>query len=119
MRDNMKEHKYRAWDKRKQSMMYGNSYIFHVNKELMLSTGLADKNGKEIFEGDVLKPDTLALSNAVVYWNESGARFNIRHSRRPSDGKILNTSVNKNMFAKYEIIGDIYTTPELVDNSHK
>lgn len=54
----MREIKFRAFDKEKGMLHYDgifNSPNFFDNSNLMQYTGLKDKNGKEIYEGDVIK----------------------------------------------------------------
>ena len=88
-------------------------YITFVRKadeiELMQSTGLKDKNGKEIFEGDILKSNKYITS--VFY--ERGA-YCVKFSRTP------NTTVTMNVISfiekyKTKVIGNIYENPELLE----
>lgn len=118
--------KFRAWDKLNNEMSvveqinfnrgefesigYGISSLREAGKiELMQSTGLKDKNGKEIFEGDILKSNKYITS--VFY--ERGA-YCVKFSRTP------NTTVTMNVISfiekyKTKIIGNIYENPELLE----
>ena len=88
-------------------------YITFVRKadeiELMQSTGLCDKEGTEVFEGDILKSNKYITS--VFY--ERGA-YCVKFSRTP------NTTVTMNVISfiekyKTKIIGNIYENPELLE----
>ena len=76
---------------------------------LMQSTGLLDKNGKEIFEGDVVE---VFDSRYAVFYDNENASFRLK----PRD-KRWNTDYMSNYAheASFEIIGDIYRNPELVE----
>ena len=77
--------------------------------ELMQSTGLTDKNGKEIFEGDVLGTKDGLLNGVVEYrtdlgmWTNSLIRYN-------------NFERLCNVAGSREIIGNVYENPELLED---
>lgn len=75
---------------------------------LMQSTGLTDKNGKEIFEGDILDSEDGFLTGVV------GLRQDL--------GMFVSTLIKYNNFERLcsiansrEIIGNIHTNPELAE----
>ena len=75
---------------------------------LMQSTGFKDKNGKEIFEGDIVDSEDGILSGVVEF--------------RPDLGMFVSTLIKYNNFERLcnvadsvHIIGDIYTNPELAE----
>ena len=79
--------------------------------KLMQSTGLKDKNGKEIFEGDIVD---YKGRKAVVKWHGSYASFIYRFvdelNERVSEWHPLFLA-----YYHFEIIGNIYENKELLD----
>ena len=80
-------------------------------------TGLTDKNGKKIFEGDILQ-DKFGQIKIVDYSDEWGA-FRTCFVRALNDeGKIVATvggaSFVGTIWRKYEVIGNIHDNPELL-----
>ena len=79
---------------------------------LMQSTGLFDRNGKEIFEGDILD---YRGRKALVRWHGSYASFIYRFvdepHKRNTEWKPLYLA-----YMKCEIIGNIYENPELLED---
>lgn len=72
-------------------------------------TGLTDKNGVKIFEGDVIrgcgaqaKPD-----NFVIRWSGPCCGFTA------GDGKRVWPALNQVTISGYKVIGNIYDNPEL------
>ena len=133
---NQREIKFRAWDKEKKEWIklttkgslcidgYGQlikpnngGETFDGDYELLQFTGLTDKNGKEIFEGDIIdwesRNDLKKGISEIVYRYlivfEEGAfigRGDIRiGSKIKLDGDFLES---------FEIIGNIYENPELL-----
>lgn len=82
--------------------------------EIMQSTGLKDKNGVEIFEADVLK-NTRNGKIRRVHWNPSCASFHLsKHGIEESKVEYWGLS---NPQWSYEIIGNIYENPELLEQA--
>ena len=130
--------KFRAWDKYRNKMNYkvmvGNCDtddenwtcpIIWIEEEkdwlhfddyecIMQSTGLKDKNGKEIFEGDILIVSDEHSWVEVVSYNQGKAIFVTEEINR--EFKVPETPLydlfNTNIF-KFEIIGNIYENQEL------
>ena len=79
--------------------------------ELMQSTGLKDKNGKEIFEGDVVD---YKGRKAIIKWNGSYASFIYRFvdelNKRSAEWYPLYLA-----YLKCEVIGNIYENQELLE----
>lgn len=79
--------------------------------ELMQSTGLFDKNGKEIFEKDILDYNGRKV---IVKWHGSYAGFIYEFvdelKNRTAEWQPLYLS-----YYKFEIIGNIYENPELLE----
>lgn len=73
-------------------------------------TGLTDKNGKKIFEGDIVrfKTRTSTFKPLYVRWYEETAQFLV--SKR--DG-VRSYPMDKSW--EYEIIGNIHDNPELLE----
>ena len=129
----MREIKFRAWDTKKKKMIVPASIIFSpvddtpmligvrmadirqkgaVGYELMQFTGLLDRNGKEIYESDILR-DEDNMTIIVEYGLQEvdafeGVGFNVWTfmDNANADGKRLQRT--------YEVIGNIYQDKHLL-----
>ena len=127
----MREFKFRAWINGK---MINNAHLFpefiewNGSKELMQFTGLKDKSGKEIYEGDFIAQlhtyDPHHIDFKTVVYFDKGA-FMVDASkyswwRKPDSAEAKHNTVRTLQFWNMdfiEIIGNIYEKPDLLDRT--
>ena len=119
--------RYRAWLKKKQEMdneidhiswledeLYciGDGITYMVSAEdlvLMQSTGLKYKNGKEIFEGDIVKMSKDVYSEPTYYEvvRHRGGAYRLESKQHGCELWLRHTDC--------EIVGNVYENKELLD----
>lgn len=128
-----REIKFRAWDKHNKKMFFWDIKNFDTKHashydNLMQYTGLKDKNGKEIYEGDVvrwgmyenskehyhryasvsLNPD---IQFSIIYYVDSKTLH-----KKKTDNYVFTFGefAYKDTHNHLEVIGNIYENPELI-----
>ena len=123
--------KFRHWDKQVNKMRYGdiqlgsNGIPFIISPELpmlvqdiedvvtMQCTGLKDKNGKLIYEGDVVKEEGFYWE---VVWNTNVTyQWSLRRIEPNSIYPHIITFSSLLSWKKYEVIGNIYENEDLLN----
>lgn len=113
----MRELKFRAWDSLKLKMIVD---FMKYSEDLMCDklsnpwieeclikmqyTGLKDKNGEEIYEGDIV---VILNKPTKIYYKNGGFRVDIL-----SESSLIYLTENN---AEIDIIGNIYENPELLN----
>lgn len=141
----MREIKFRAWDDDDNKMYYFDLRDYmqtredgqeelctsHASPTLMQFTGVKDKNGKEVYEGDIIQliDDAGDTIRTEVKWGN--------HRRQMGTGvivdipgfafikpdgaasfPIVNNYQGKHDTEIFEIVGNIYEHPQLVKNNY-
>lgn len=86
---------------------YYNAYEYHKTSEYMQSIGLKDKNGKLIYEGDIIE---WKKENHIVIFDERNATFGIKIS--DIETHLFNDIHTPTRWI--EVIGNIYENKELL-----
>ncbi|MFO3694299.1 YopX family protein [Staphylococcus felis] len=118
--------KFRVWDNKSRTMHHPDELIIQIRESdilvaleyslhqvfdyvLMQSTGLTDKNGVEIFDGDILNHQLQGMRKVYYPFRDTVASYgleNIENGMR---------STLQDAHRVYEVIGNIYENPELLE----
>lgn len=123
--------KFRAWDSAKKEMFKDTfaitesgqvvvveqesvasspDYVFVEHLVIMQSTGLVDKNGKEIFDGDIVKMSKDVYSEPTYYEvvRHRGGAYRLESKQHGCKLWLRHTDC--------EVVGNIYENPELLED---
>jgi len=138
----MREIKFRAWDGKNKEMTYlDNLWICYEysslcfgyedsgicewgkkdveDYEIMQYTGLKDKNGKEIYEGDIIQFKANYTSkpcgyiNGIIQWNDNGARFEFKAFNISEPYDLVEESDEGSYM--WTVLGNIHENPKLAN----
>lgn len=130
----MREIKFRLWDKEIKKMKtplspvwfeenYWNDDNFANCAErcgciLMQFTGMIDKHGKEVYEGDILRFDVMTDYGLLqmlgkMEWNNSLFQFGVS-ATSPLESMPPHVVIKESEMGRPEVIGNVYENPEIL-----
>lgn len=112
----MREIKFRAWDSQDERMAqrflpdWGN--ISQKRYKLMQYTGLKDRHGVEIYEGDILKPTETSSKreNRKVEYVDGSFCYSLEGHLKPN----YYSNLTQGKSQLFYVIGNIWENPELL-----
>jgi uncharacterized phage protein (TIGR01671 family) len=128
-----REIKFRAWDKVLKAMVDWDGihstsipYLLSAEYEVMQYTGLKDKNGVEIYEGDVIDAFYIDdhpnldmagtyLWTGPVHYEQSLCTYQIKSHY---NGVGFLAQISKSNCKNYVVQGNIYANPELLEEAN-
>lgn len=92
-------------------------------------TGLEDKNGNLIYEGDVITVDSSTINindtQAIVFWDEYEASFNLQWLPQGTGAnalkrikKLYKHGVGDTRWWEVKVVGNIHENPELLEDNN-
>ena len=125
--------KFRVWDKLAKRMIYPHNdnqqhFIIDLNGRfhnlqngsggddyvIQQYTGLTDKNGKEIYEGDIVQYNQNSSydnMDFIAKWSDDKLGFIFQSN---SGEQLVNQTPHLNRFKHLEVVGNIFENPELL-----
>lgn len=106
-------------DRQKESMLNRNFPYKVVSDTVCQFTGFTDKNGKEVYEGDVLRSDIYPFSctetheydnyYGAISWSEKAASFYIAAIKTPKlSVRDICNSISQEIIQDFEVVGNIH-----------
>lgn len=130
VKDNSRVLKFRAWDEINKKFHYSDEYDLVEDFWMMVrqhhwvlqqDTGLKDKNGKKIYEGDILRGIKWGFLS-IVEWGIIKVHSPTANIKLHPDGEIgvgWGYRINEDGPHRVEVVGNIFENPEILEEISK